>query len=186
METRLIFTDASQIDAAEVAALVNQAYRGAGGEGGWTNEQALIKGPRTSEEGVLALIAGGRVVLMREMDGGAIVGCINVTVDEDGAWHTSMLAVNPDVQTAGAGKAIKQEIERQARAAGAKRMRMEVIGERTDLVAWHRRRGYVATGAVLPFPYDDPSVGQPLRPGLELILMEKDLTLPSDRIDQSS
>ncbi len=182
----MIFIDACPSDAAAVAALVNQAYRGAGGEGGWTNEQALIEGPRTSEKGVQALIARGRVVLLRETDDGAIVGCINVAVDEDGAWHTSMLAVNPDVQTAGAGKAIKQEIERQARAAGATRMRMEVIGERTDLVAWHRRRGYVATGVVLPFPYDDPSVGQPLRPGLELIVMEKDLTLSSDAIDQSS
>lgn len=182
----MLFTDACSDDAAAIAALVNRAYRGAGGDGGWTNEQALIEGARTSEQGVRALIERGRVVLLRETEDGDIMGCINVAVDEDGAWHTSMLAVNPDVQTAGVGKAIKQEIERQARAAGATRMRMEVIGVRADLILWHRRRGYVPTGAVLPFPYNDPSVGRPLRPDLKLIVMEKDLTASTDQAEHSS
>ena len=31
------------------------------------------------------------------------------------------------------------------------------------------------TGETLPFPYDDPSVGRPLRPDLELVVMEKTL-----------
>ncbi|MGF7149206.1 GNAT superfamily N-acetyltransferase [Sphingomonas zeicaulis] len=175
----MIFEDASPHDAAEIAALVNRAYRAAGGAYGWTNERELIEGPRTSEDSVRRMLDRGRIVLLRTTVGGPIAGCIHVAIDDDGAWHTSMLAVEPDTQAAGSGKAIKQEVERQARIASAPRMRMEVIRQREALIAWHRRRGYEPTGAILPFPYDDPRVGRPLRPDLELVVMEK--ALPARR-----
>lgn len=89
---------------------------------------------------------------MRGSADGPISGCINTVIDADGAWHTSMLAVAPDRQTAGIGKMIKQEVERQAMAANAPRMRMEVIRQRDALIAWLRRRGYEPTGQTLPFP----------------------------------
>ncbi|AHE52803.1 GNAT family N-acetyltransferase [Sphingomonas sanxanigenens] len=171
----MIFEDALPHDAAGIAALVNRAYRAAGGADGWTNERELIEGPRTSDDGVRRLLERGRIVLLREEADGPIIGCIHVAIDDDGAWHTSMLAVDPDTQAVGSGKAIKQEVERQAMSAGAPRMRMEVIRQRAALIAWHRRRGYEPTGAILPFPYDDPFVGRPLRPDLELIVMEKRL-----------
>lgn len=174
----MIFEDASSSDGGEIAALVNRAYRAADGADGWTNERDLIEGARTSAEAVLALLVQGRILLLRESAGGPIMGCIHVAVDGDGAWHTSMLAVDPDSQTGGGGKAIKGEVERQAIAAGAPCMRMEVIRQREALIAWHRRRGYEPTGAVVPFPYDNPSVGRPRRPDLELIVMEKQLAAP--------
>ena len=171
----MIFTDASLEDVAAIADLVNRAYRAAGGIDGWTNECALIEGPRVSEDGVRSLLDQGRILLLRKAPESPIAGCIHVAIDADGGWHTSMLAIDPDLQTAGGGKAIKQEIERQAAEAGAPCMRMEVIRQREALIAWHQRRGYEPTGTILPFPYDNPSVGRPLRPDLELIVMEKRL-----------
>ncbi|RWE81166.1 MAG: GNAT family N-acetyltransferase [Mesorhizobium sp.] len=172
---KLRFIDAVTGDAAAIVSVVNRAYRANGAVEGWTNERGLLDGPRIGEEGVRALIARGRILLLRRLTDGAISGCINIAIDDDGAWHTSMLAVAPDEQTAGIGKLIKQEVERQAAAAGAPRMRMEVIRQREALIAWHRRRGYELTGETLAFPYDDPSVGRPLRPDLELVVMEKQL-----------
>jgi GNAT superfamily N-acetyltransferase len=171
----MLFIDAVVADAAEIAAVVNAAYRAEGDVEGWTNERGLLDGARISEEGVRSLIERGRVLLLRRSPNGPIAGCINIVIDADGAWHTSMLAVAPDEQTAGIGKTIKQEVERQATAANAPRMRMEVIRQRETLIAWHRRRGYEPTGETLAFPYDDPSVGRPLRPDLELVVMEKQL-----------
>jgi ribosomal protein S18 acetylase RimI-like enzyme len=172
----MTFEDAVADDAAAIADLVNRAYRAAGDDAGWTNESDLIDGPRTSEAGVAAMLGRGRIVLLRDLASNAIAACIHVAIDPDGAWHTSMLAVEPGTQMTGAGKAMKQAVERQARAAGAPCMRMEVIRQRTQLIAWHERRGYAATGTVLPFPYDDPSVGRPRQADLELIVMEKPLT----------
>jgi len=37
-------------------------------------------------------------------------------------------------------------------------MRMRVIRQRTDLIAWYERLGYRPTGETLPFPYDEPGV----------------------------
>ncbi|WP_420137071.1 GNAT family N-acetyltransferase [Sphingomonas sp.] len=158
---------------------MNRAYRASNGMDGWTNERELLAGQRISEGGVREMLQRGRIVILRETHRGAIIGCIHVAVDPDGAWHTSMLAVDPDTQTAGSGKAIKQEVERQAMAAGVTRMRMEVIKQREALIAWHQRRGYAPTGEILPFPYDNPEVGRPLRPDLELIVMEKQLPDPA-------
>lgn len=169
----MIFNDATLADAAAIASVVNTAYRAEGAVEGWTNERGLLDGARISEEGVRSLVERGRILLLRKSEDGPIIGCINIVIDADGAWHTSMLAVAPDEQTAGIGKTIKQEVERQAAAAGAPRMRMEVIRQRDALIAWHRRRGYEPTGETLAFPYSDQSVGRPLRPDLELVVMEK-------------
>lgn len=127
-----------------------------------------------------------RTVLIRSSSGDAsyccagranypIAGCINIVIDAVAACHTSMLAVAPSEQTAGIDKAVKHEIERQANLAGAPEMRMGVIRQRKALIASHRRRGYKPMGETLPFSYDDPSVGRPLRPDLELVGMEKRL-----------
>lgn len=171
----MVFDDAVASDAAEISSVVNAAYRAEGAAEGWTNERGLLDGARITEEGVRSLVERGRILLLRGSADGPIAGCITIAIDADGAWHTSMLAVAPNEQTAGIGKAIKQEVERQAAAAKAPRMRMEVIRQREALIAWHRRRGYEPTGETLAFPYDDPSVGRPLRPDLELVVMEKQL-----------
>lgn len=43
------------------------------------------------------------------------------------------------------------------------------------LIAWYERRGYRRTGEVGAFPYDDPSVGTPLRDDLALVTLIKPL-----------
>jgi ribosomal protein S18 acetylase RimI-like enzyme len=171
----MMFEDATPSDAARITTIVNAAYRAAGGDQGWTNERDLLAGDRISQEGVIRMLGRGRILLLRDSADNTILACIHVAVDADGAWHTSMLAVDPQAQTGGLGKTLKQEVERQALASGVSRMRMEVIRQREALIEWHRRRGYEPTGEILPFPYDDPSVGTPLRPDLELVVMEKKL-----------
>ena len=60
-------------------------------------------------------------------------------------------------------------------AAGAQTMQLTVIEQRESLIAWYERRGYRATGAVKPFPYDDARVGAPKRADLRLAVFEKAL-----------
>jgi GNAT superfamily N-acetyltransferase len=129
-----VFENATSTDASEIASLVNAAYRAQGTGDGWTNERELVDGHRINEKGVRSLIERGRVLAMRHSTIGRIAGCINIAVDADGAWHISMLAVSPSEQTGGIGKAIEQEVERQAVADGAPRMRLEVIRQRGTLI----------------------------------------------------
>ena len=85
-----------------------------------------------------------------------------------------MLAVKPARQTRGLGKALLAEAERRARGElGAARVRMTVIEQRTELIAWYERRGYRRTGATEPFPYGNPRFGLPKRPDLRFVVLEK-------------
>lgn len=50
---------------------------------------------------------------------------------------------------------------------------MTVIRQRTELIAWYERRGYVNTHRTEPFPHGDEKFGLPKRPDLKFIVLEK-------------
>jgi ribosomal protein S18 acetylase RimI-like enzyme len=112
---------------------------------------------------LLALLEGAPVGSCQLMRPGA----------EDGAYF-GMFAVRPGLQGSGFGAALLAEAERTARAEwGSRTMRMTVIRQREELIAWYRRRGYELTGEREPFPYGDERYGIPLRDDLEFVVLEK-------------
>jgi hypothetical protein len=54
-------------------------------------------------------------------------------------------------------------------------LRMTVIRQRADLIAWYQRLGFVLTGETTPFPYGNERFGQPKRPDLEFAELAKAL-----------
>ena len=54
-------------------------------------------------------------------------------------------------------------------------MRMTVIRQRRDLIAWYERLGYRPTGETEPFPYGDERFGIPTRPDLAFAVLVKPL-----------
>ena len=155
----------------KIVDIVNQAYRGAG----WTSEAELISGPRVDLQTLKEIAGGDTFVFAAKDNDAALLGCVSLSPAESGQWYLSMLAVNPAVQTAGTGKAIMAAAENYARDNGATAVKISVIQQRDSLIAWYERRGYRKTGAVEPFPYDDPSVGTPLRDDLALVTLTKPL-----------
>ncbi|ANN72681.1 GNAT family N-acetyltransferase [Bordetella bronchialis] len=81
-------------------------------------------------------------------------------------------------QAAGIGKSIMAGAEAFVGERGAASVKISVIDVRDSLIAWYERRGYERTGEIEPFPYDDPSVGVPLRDDLTLITLRKVLRSP--------
>ncbi|MEO9078204.1 MAG: GNAT family N-acetyltransferase, partial [Rhodanobacter sp.] len=53
-------------------------------------------------------------------------------------------------------------------------MRMTVIVQREELIAWYGRRGYQRTGEYQPFPYGDERFGIPRRDDLRFEVLRKD------------
>jgi ribosomal protein S18 acetylase RimI-like enzyme len=87
-----------------------------------------------------------------------------------------MFAVTPDQQGAGIGRAVLAEAERRVVTEWqCDLLRMTVIRQRVDLIAWYERRGFALTGATKPFPYGDERFGQPKRPDLEFAELTKAL-----------
>lgn len=153
--------------------LIHAAYRGAGGEDGWTTEAELIDGPRTTRELLAAELADPAVTLLVA---GAHEGCAAVTHRAgDPTASFGMFAVRPGGQGAGLGRALLGAAEDHARAGGAATMEMCVIEVRAELIAWYERRGYRRTGRSEPFPYGAPGVGEPRSPDLRFAVLSKRL-----------
>ena len=146
-------------DADALLELVHAAYRGHGGQVGWTTEAELIDGPRTTRELLVADLDDPDITVLVA---GEHVGCAAVT-HPPGTPTASfgMFAVRPAGQGAGLGRALLAAAEDRARTPGASAMEMCVIDRRAELIAWYERRGYTVTGETRPFPYGAPGVGYP-------------------------
>jgi len=163
-----------------IAALVNGAYRATGPDQGWTSEADYIDGERTDAATLardLAAQPAARLLVWRDEPGAPILGCVWLEPAGGDAWYLGMLTVRPDLQARQLGRALLAAAEDAAAGKGARRIRMTVVNVRDTLIAWYERRGYVLTGELLPFPYDDPIFGAPRRPDLAFVVLEKPLTL---------
>ncbi len=169
------FRVAGHGDVDGLVALVESAYRGEASRAGWTTEADLLDGRRTDAEALRhALDRTDGVVLVAEADG-APVACCHLTRHGDGA-HVGMVAVRPTRQGGGLGRAVLDEAARQAVGRwGARSLRMTVIRQRTELIAWYRRRGFEPTGETEPFPYGDERFGRPRRDDLEFVVLARPL-----------
>ena len=170
------FRAAGADDVAAIVALVESAYRGESGRRGWTTESHLLDGQRTDAADVAGLIARpDSRVLLAMRDGALVASC---HVERQGAdGYFGMFAVDPGEQGHGLGKQMLAEAERVAREQWQCRaMRMTVIVQREELIAWYVRRGYRRTGEHQPFPYGDERFGIPRRADLRFEVLTKDFT----------
>jgi ribosomal protein S18 acetylase RimI-like enzyme len=179
------FRTATSEDVQAVVALVESAYRGEKSRAGWTTEAELLGGQRTDPEEVQALVDESAVTLRLAVEparlasaasepADALLGCVLVRSEGEHA-HVGMFAVRPTLQSRGLGRALLAEAERIARERGALRVRMTVLEQRSDLLAWYARRGYRSTGQTEPFPYGNPRFGLPKREDLRFVVLEKEL-----------
>jgi predicted N-acetyltransferase YhbS len=159
-------------DYAEIVPLVNAAYRGEASKAGWTTEANLIAGTKRVDEAQLELELSqpGALVLKLTEDNGALLGCVFLHHTEFGLY-LGMLSVWPHLQAKGLGKTLMWAAEEHARSVGTRRIYMNVVSVRSELIAWYERHGYRKTGETRPFP-DTPSFGVPLVP-LEFVVLEK-------------
>lgn len=167
---------ATAADAPALVALVNSAYRGDSSKAGWTSEADLLGGQRINVEGLTGTIATpGNIVLLHEHDE-VPVGCVHLErTGED--CYLGMLTIRPTMQGTGLGRQLLEAAERWALEHWSSRsVHLTVIVQRTELVAWYERRGYIRTGERKPFPYGDERVGLPRRADLAFEVLRKRLS----------
>ena len=182
----IAFRVAGEADIAALVALIDSAYRGEESEKGWTTEAHLLGGRRTDDEAVAAVIGGpGSSMLVADV-AGELVGCCQLDLSDGRSGYFGMFSVRPGLQGRGLGRAVLGEAERRAAAAGARRMRMTVIRQRHDLIAWYGRLGYERTGVTSPFPYGDERFGRPKVGDLEFAELAKGLAPVTSRTTEGT
>ncbi|CAN5379552.1 GNAT family N-acetyltransferase [soil metagenome] len=165
-------TPALDSDLADVVTLVNAAYRGPEAAQGWTSEANMIGGERINEAELREQLSrpAANLLILRDEDDAALLGCVLVEHMKDAIWYLGMLTVRPHLQSRGTGRRLLEGAEAFARERGAEEMHMTVISVRTTLVAWYERRGYRDTGDRLPYPHGDPP-----RPDLQFAVLTRKL-----------
>jgi ribosomal protein S18 acetylase RimI-like enzyme len=178
-----MFVPVTDDDVPRIVALINRAYRGSGTSPGWSTEAGFISGTRTTEDLLRAdLVVKPNASLLKWEDarGGPLQGCVWLEPLDDDVWYLGSLAIDPEQQNSGLGKALLSSAEQWVRERGGRRVRMNVVNVREVLIAWYVRRGYHKTGETNPFPYGDDRFGTPLRDDLSFVVLEKNLARSDD------
>lgn len=164
------FSPATAADVPALTSLINRAYRSEASQAGWTSEGHLLDGPRTDEAALLALLAAPAAVLLKAELTGQLAGCVYLE-NQGNYLYLSMLAVAPEAQAHGLGRQLLAQAAAHARRVGCRIIRMSVLAQRAELLAWYERQDYRRTGASEPFPATT-RFGQPRQP-LTLLTLEK-------------
>lgn len=162
-------------DIPELKNLINKAYRGHESKKGWTSEEGILEGERIVDEMLESYFGHDHINILKYTDAqGAIQGTVYLEFKTT-ILYLGMLAVMPDQQTGGIGKAIMQEAEIQAKKRGCARIAITVISSRSELISWYERRGYQLNGESINFDELKGNFGIPLMQGIKLVGMEKSL-----------
>ena len=167
---------ATAADIPALHALIESAYRGEVSRAGWTTEADLLDGQRTDPDDLADIIADPTQVLLTAWRGAELVGCVLIADRGRGTGYFGMLSVRPTLQAAGLGRRLVAVAEHELAARfETRRVHISVFPQRDELIAWYQRLGYRDTGRTLPFDYDNPRLGLPLRDDLHFIVMSKEI-----------
>jgi Acetyltransferases len=172
----MIIARATTQDAAQLAALVNAAYRGESSKQGWTTEADLLSGLRTDTEEILRLLLSDDSMFLLCKAKAELIGSVHLQKQAEQVC-LGMLAVSPLLQGKGTGKQLLEAAEQAAQETWAvNKLVMSVIACRTELIAFYERRGYRRTGVSKVFPVN-PALWTPKVADLRLEILEKVLAV---------
>ncbi|MCC6922058.1 MAG: GNAT family N-acetyltransferase [Nitrosomonas sp.] len=153
----------------DICDLINLAYRG---DRGWTRETHIIGGDRTTPDEIAAARAkpGARfyVVYLQKR----LVACIYLVKEQYHAY-IGFFSVHPDFQGQGIGGYILRQAEIIAKHQFlTNKIRMFVVSQRAELIAFYQRRGYQHVGGQQAYPLQ-LKIGVPKVANLTIEYLEK-------------
>lgn len=141
-----------------ITALINEAY---------LVESFFVKGPRTTEESVQALVKKGEILALTSVES-RVVATAHLRCQGEVA-HLGLIAVCPSLQSHGLGRRVIAAAEERARTEGCTTMHIQVVNLRTELPDFYRRLGFRETGTS-----EFPDVTRALQP-VHFLEMQKSL-----------
>lgn len=169
-------------DVEQVVELVESVYRGESSLKGWTSEAHLLGGQRVDAQIVRDLLDPPHSVILIYRENGKICGCVHLKNGAENV-HLGMLSVDAHLQGKKLGQKIISFCEKYIFSEWQQReLCIEVLQQRTELIAWYERRGFKKTGVTIPFP-TDPRFGVPKVKDLRFFEMKKTVGSNDDSSD---
>lgn len=167
------FTHATNNDIPTLTSLLNRSYRGDSSRAGWTTEADLLSGQRIDEEGLTQLLNDPESLILIAHSEDRVFATIHAH-HENESVHFGLFAVEPSLQGGGIGKELLAYAESEAiRKWGVSTAIMEVITQRSELIGYYERRGYMRTGEMIAFPHSP--LWQSKTDNLALAVLKKSL-----------
>lgn len=161
-------------DLPNICILVNNAYRGEEAKKGWTFESDFIEGDkRTDKKDLFLLFSNEKAIfLIAKNDKEVITGSVYLEVKNENLY-LGMLSVEPTLQGNGIGKLLVSNAIQYGQSLGLKKIQIQVIHLRQELILWYEKLGFIISDKILPFEV-------PLefgKPKVPLHFIEMNLTL---------
>lgn len=158
----------------DICNLINQTYRG---DIGWTRETDIIDGNRTNLDEIIFTMSRRDGQFFVNYCHQLLIACIYLAKEQNakqrGHAYLGFFSVHPDFQGQGIGKNVLQQIEAIAKKQLlAKKILMFVVSQRSELIAFYERRGYIRTGRIEDYPVH-LGIGIPRVEGLTIEYLEK-------------
>jgi len=169
------FQVACTADLAQIASMVNLAYRPESGSSAWTHESDLVDGCRTNFDFLSELISKSDSTIIIGIRNNSLVGCIHLE-KEGRECHLGLFAVHPNFQGQGIGKKLLVFAEQFAQKQyHPENFVMTVLSARQELIEFYLRRGYRRTGVIGSYPIS-AGIGTPKLLDLKTEMLEKQST----------
>lgn len=153
-DTPLPVTPAGRSHAAEIAAVMREAYAEAARSIGLSRETFPAHHAFCHESWIQDDLQRG-VEYYQHMTDSGVAGCYGLTGTRPGACRITRLAVRPNRQGSGVGSMLLDDARCRASAQGCDLIEVTVLEHNANLVAWYRRRGFELSGTArygnLPF-----------------------------------
>lgn len=175
----LHFRIATADDAPQIQALIQSAFRAEDTRANWTGSTELASSYHISVDEVLSSMAKPDCAVLVAADPatGALVATVETHRREAGLARLAMLAVDSTRQKSGLGRAVLARAEHYCRDTwGARRLGLNALSIRGELIAWYARCGFARTGETSAFPRERFE-GLELPADLCFVELEKDLDL---------
>lgn len=151
-EMGLTIQKADILNDREIQMLVNKAYSSPDADRSWTNESTVVSGERITVEQLQELFHTDNVSVIIAKSNEKIVGTVTL-INESNSAKLNMLAVDPEYQQYGIGKQLLEYSENYILDKfQSKKIRIDVVSSRTELIAFYKRRGFVNCNTPYPYP----------------------------------
>ena len=154
----------------EISDLINSAYRGSEGNGRWTTEGHLVKGDRIHLNDLEQMILDENIDFVVGYTNNKPIACIAIKCHEY-IIELGTFAIDPYLHGKGYGKELLAFAEKYASKYG-NLFQVVVVNQNLDLINFYKRRGYLETGQLLPYPVH-LNIGEPIIDDINLTVLQK-------------